>query len=562
MTEHSSRQSISRRAVLAAVPGSLLSASLYGGPATQPATKPADGKEAQIRALAAYYAKIYGEPLASPERLPRHIAIVSLSRIDAPETTAKLIEVFKRDRDPVIWYLAWEALHARVGSLSSEERRHWVTGGLQAANMQGGFPGITVTPLLRAMAEHSMVAYEDQPYRLAMRVVRENGLDDPEQKAALNALSRLVAAWHDGGMVRTLIGLAGRPELAPRVDHVLRRLPDPPAEGPANRVQAAWSAWLDRAKLKPAAPNELPRYKAEQGSTVFAAPDVITDPNDKRWYAQLEPGKLTVTDFDLAWAIDSTGSMNEENQRVAAETGLVARVCSLVSRRARCGAVYARHEIDSKFTKPCCQSAGSNPAWYQVKPHALTADVKALSTAMAAERIPKPNAAVEGNVHPGTPVLGAMQGAVARLKWSQDKQARKVIVLVGDSTLTPGTEQAAVQFAARCKDEGFQIHALATGKANMAWQDVLKSAGGSILPFNAGGGGAAAGGPPMPARPRARRNGGNVSEGSISVFGQLATRVIQDSVAAGYRDRVTPLVKVLLHYAEAARDAEAETAGQ
>ena len=30
-----------------------------------------------------YYAKVYGEPLDSTERLPRQIAIVSLSRIDA-----------------------------------------------------------------------------------------------------------------------------------------------------------------------------------------------------------------------------------------------------------------------------------------------------------------------------------------------------------------------------------------------------------------------------------------------------------------------------------------------
>ena len=48
--------------------------------------------------------------------------------------TERLLEAFKaKDRDPVIQYLAWEALHARHASLSPDQRRRWATGGLKAA---------------------------------------------------------------------------------------------------------------------------------------------------------------------------------------------------------------------------------------------------------------------------------------------------------------------------------------------------------------------------------------------------------------------------------------------
>src|SRR5437870_2650788 len=64
--------------------------------AEAPTTKPVSADvERRIKALESYYAKVYGEPLESGERLPREIAIVSLSRIDAAETTQRLLDVFK-----------------------------------------------------------------------------------------------------------------------------------------------------------------------------------------------------------------------------------------------------------------------------------------------------------------------------------------------------------------------------------------------------------------------------------------------------------------------------------
>src|SRR6185436_15123586 len=118
-------------------------ATVPSAPTTQSAAR-----EKDIRAMEAYYARIYGEPLKSTERLPREIAIISLSRVLAPETTDKLLSVFdNKGFDPVIGYLAWEALHARQSTLADDQRMEWFKGGLLTAGA-GGFPGSSVTPLL------------------------------------------------------------------------------------------------------------------------------------------------------------------------------------------------------------------------------------------------------------------------------------------------------------------------------------------------------------------------------------------------------------------------------
>jgi len=519
-------------------------------PTTAPSTQPTK-LQIQITKTEDYYAKIYGEPLTSPDRLPREIAIISLSRIDAQPTTQKLLDVFKgRDVDPVVYYLAWEALHPRSDSLTKDERRRWATGGLAAATA-GGFPGITVTPLLRALAEHHPIAYENQPYKLAARVIEENSLEDSVQKETLTALRDLVAAWHDPSLVKAIIALINKPGLTARVEYVLHSLPGAPQSADG----AGWQAWLDQSKMKVATPEELKPYKSN--AVIFPTVPKMTDPNDPRWRAELEIGKLTVTDFDLAWCIDSTGSMNETNQMVASQTELVMRIFSFVSRRARCGALYARHEVDPTYMKECCNDAANHSGWYTIRPYALTTDVKALAAKMMAEKIPKPDAKKEGNMHPGTPVLGAMQVAVKAMQWSRDKNARKVIVLVGDAKPTPGTEQAAEKFAATCKTNGYSLHALTEDKATDFWTDILKAGGGSIVPMKGGKEGGH--------KHHEGRNAGSLplnEPAPHSAFTDLAATIIKESVTPPYRDRADPLVEILTKCALAAEQAERTMAGK
>ena len=559
---------LSRRALLAGAAAAVVTGicpldltpaeAVEAKPTTKPTTSPA--RDAAIRKLEEFYAKTYGEPLASTERLPREIAIVSLSRIDAPPITERLFDVFsakgKVKADPIVQYLAWEALHARHASLSAEQRRRWVTAGLKAANA-GAFPEATAAPLLLALAEFEPTALEAEPTGLALRVVRESDLEEPTGKAALDALRHLVAAWHDPRMVRALVKELNKsktPAVPARVNHVLRGLPDAPPEG-ADPKKAWNGASGAVAKLKVATKDELKPYAGK--SAAFPPAERITDPNDRRWRAELEIAKLAVSDFDLAWCIDSTGSMNDENQLVAQETGVVLRVFALVSKRARCGTIYMRHETDAALMDACCERAKANPAWYQVKGYPLTTDAAGLSATMAAERIPVPDPMREGNVHPGTAFHGALTAAMERMPWSKDPTARRAIVLVGDSRVTAGSEDACTKLVATAKQRGFQVHALVKGGAMRTWEPFIDAGGGETFAFRTS--------DEMPDLPadapfRARRRMMMEARAEEmdpqTVFGEVAATVIRGSVTPAYHDRVDPLVKVLLAYARAAARAE------
>ena len=533
-----------------------------------PATKPTTGRarDAAIGRMEEFYAKIYGEPLDSAERLPRELAIVSLSRIDAEPVTERLLSVFKtKDRDPVVQYLAWEALHARHATLSPEQRARWVAGGLKAA-AAGAFPGATAAPLLLALAEHDPAAFGNEPTQFAARVVQENDLAEPSGKATLDALRQLLAAWHEPRIARGLIKQLNKsPALAPRIDHVLRGLPGAPPEG--EDARKAWNAAAGQiARLSPAAAGELKPYTGK--STAFGPPERITDPADRRWRAELEIAKLAVSDFDLVWCIDSTGSMNDENQLVAQETGLVLRVFALVSRRARCGTIYFRHETDAKLMQSCCERAKGNPQWYQVKGHPLTPRGPELMAQMSAERIPAPDPRTEGNVHPGCAFHAALAAAMDRMPWSKDAAARKAIVLVGDSHVTPGSEAACEKLVADAKRRGFQVHALAKGGAARSWNELVQGGGGAVFPFRTAEDEMPAGPPAdLPDDAPFRRRRQMMMEVRAAeldphaVFGRIAATVIRDAVAPPYRDRVDPLVTILLPYAQAAALAERNAGG-
>src|SRR4051794_29552571 len=183
---------LTRRALLQSLAASAAAACAADALAQE--NKPADGdgsgspKTDRIRQLEEYYAKLYAQPLQSPERLPKEIAVISLSRIDAPATTAALLGVLKGPtKEPVVAYLAWEALHARRTSLSPDQQREWSLAGARAAE-SGAFPGRTVAPVVRALAAVPPSLFDPAHAKLALRVVQENELADEGGLDALSAL--------------------------------------------------------------------------------------------------------------------------------------------------------------------------------------------------------------------------------------------------------------------------------------------------------------------------------------------------------------------------------------
>ena len=130
------------------------------------------------------------------------------------------------------------------------------------------------------------------------------------------------------------------------------------------------------------------------------------DLEDESWRDAFEAGDLEVRGVDLAWVIDATGSMAEENKAVARATGRVMSLLSVLSGESRGAAVYVRHEVLDELQRNCCRHAERHPRGYTAKPFPLTSDIARLSRAMFFEPVPKPNREQWANTHPGTAVHG------------------------------------------------------------------------------------------------------------------------------------------------------------
>ena len=187
---------------------------------------------------------------------------------------------------------------------------------------------------------------------------------------------------------------------------------------------------------------------------------------------------------------------------------------------------------------------------------------------MTAERIPGPDPRTEGNVHPGCAFHAALTAAMDRMAWSKDAAARKAIVLVGDSYVTSGSEAACAKLVADAKRRGFQVHALAKAGAARSWNELVEGGGGAVFPFRTAEDEMPAGlMADLPEDSPFRRRRQMMMEARAeeldphAVFGRVAATVIRDAVTPAYRDRVDPLVKVLLPYAQAAALAERNAGG-
>jgi hypothetical protein len=424
-------------------------------------------------------------------------------------------------------YLAWEILHARRGSLSGAYYDYWVKRGVELA-AAGLLPGDTVRPALEAAVSIPHAQVKQHTVKLFDLITARYAPDREADVPVLKSAGQLLTAWNDAGLLARVAGQMNDKTRGPAAEYLLMSLPGA-GEIPADKRRAE----LARLARSAAAAGPATRPYTGDGKLV-PKPVRITDPGDKQWRKELELGKLTLTSFDLAWVIDSTGSMNEMNQTVAAETAKIMRLISVFCENTRVAAVYFRHETDPKLQVKCCSFIAAPPA-YQTKPLPLNPDATALAAQMAAERISKPERGSH-NTHPGSAVHGGLSTAIGQLLWNKDATSRRVIVLIGDSPLTEGSEKAAEALGADAAKNGFKVHALTVSpKATESWHPILKASGGTHFYYKHTGRGR-----------DARMEGVE----TIKEFVDVGKAVLQSSISADYADRIGPLIDALGPYIE------------
>ena len=518
------------------------------GPATQPADP--SSRDAKTAALVEqtekYYAELYAKPfrLERDARLAQLVAIVSLSRIDGPPLTKKLMQPLGLAKvDPVVAQVAWEALAARATSLSADQRRDWLDAGLAAATDHAAFPGATAAPLVAALSTRPLDAkHRPAVAKLLVRLAEENDPATPAGTDALAAAAKAVAAWADPTLIANLVGEinAAKPGRNARLAALLAALPDAPAEA----TPAAWRKW----QASPAAAGltaHLPEPAA--ASRLFPAPERIVDPRDAKWVKETEIGDLRVNKLDLVFCVDGTGSMQASNEFVTAYVRSVSMALGTISTGStRVGAVYYRHENDPAVMLDCCRKAIKYKDM-TVKPVNPTSSPDDLLAAMRA-MLPKEGTRISG--HGGNGAYYSALQTAAKLLGPAKKGAARIIVCIGDSRMTPGSESKIVELCHSLKQDGFISVFLNRDPWNA---DNLADASK-----------AASGEPPIVYRDDVKqlKAGGDVYDHfEASAFGQMCVRAIRASVPPEYADRAKPILSAVwqvLVAKERAREARAK----
>jgi hypothetical protein len=369
-----------------------------------------------------YYAEMYGRHLSNGDWFIRALGLISLGRIDAPITTEKILSSLEKDRDALVRLYAWEVLHARTPSLTRDQHERWVAAGVETA-IAGAFRGDLRAGLVLAMQSYGADAFKGNARKVALKFVAQCSQRDSRDTRTLAALRKVAAAWQDAALMQSL------------------KLPGG-AKAAGKSGKGGGALYKGRSRLIPAAE--------------------ALNPRDPKWRQDLELDKLVVTDFDLVFCIDSTGSMQSTMTWIARDVTKMMAAFKLVAREPRMGTIYFRHEIDPKLQHDCCRKAISTGQYasriYQVRAFALTGSISTLAQRMLREEAGRNS--TDKSFHPGGAAAAALYAATRKLLWKQGNWARKIIVMVGDSPVTPGTTKVANKLAAEARKAGFQIHSL------------------------------------------------------------------------------------------------------
>ncbi|MCD4824428.1 MAG: zinc ribbon domain-containing protein [Phycisphaerae bacterium] len=555
--------------------------------------EPVDPKKAaRIQKMVDYYTKTYAKHLSSKDWFVRTLAVISFSKINAPETTEKLMEVLEGDKDYLVRLYAWEALHARAKTLAKDKdlHRRWVVAGVQVA-MKGFFRGDTRVGLLKAVQSYGpeLKGFDVDNVKLVDYILKTTNHRRPADARTLKQLRKLIAAWKDPKLTKKIAmkmsksGIGNRAEyvlggLNKEIEHIGSIANKGVSTADWTSARAAWLKWLKEANLTPPKPGKLKLYTGQ--SRLIPLARKIKDPDDPKWREDLELGKLRIKQFDLVLCIDSTGSMQKVMQWLARDVEKMLAAFKLICREPRIGATYYRHETDPKYMMDCCEKAKGKKVKspttggkttviknYRTKEFRLTGRVRTLAKAMLQEK-----AGGAHNNPPGapTPVAGAVYGGLLTSlnnhPWAKTKTAKKIIVVIGDA---PPTKNDSVdtmvpleKLLPQMVKKGFTIHTvkillmqqiLSDGQIKQlrkqrkhvdifisAFDKIAKWGNGKsiLLQFLA-----------------AKTKASSKAQIALPPAGQsnyqaIVGEVLRSALPKGYQDRIDPLVSVLLEYCQ------------
>ncbi|HQY88239.1 MAG TPA: hypothetical protein PK402_06245 [Tepidisphaeraceae bacterium] len=478
-----------------------------------------------IQQLEDYYANAYGKPITKEykSRLAKIVAVISLSKMDATQMTDILINAID-ERDPILSQLAWEAVLARSKSLTPEQRRLWTEAGLRSVSKNSSaFPGVTVAPLLEALAQYPL-RDSTNVQRLLERLCKESDPNTAEGAAALDAGGRALAAWNDPKLTRDFFNATmSKARLAERAERMFRQFP----ETPKDAGKDAWKEWLKKSKFKATPAADLKPFNGT--SLFFPAAEKVTpaNVNDPKWKQDAELPELQVSALKTVICLDATGSGADLNEFVTAFVDNLAACIDVVADKNQLGVVYYRHEVDPKAKAACCLAIREDDDDFLVRPVPLNSNIPAVVDAMKKIFLNRQ----KGYDNGGAAYIGGLQTARNMLGGSK-RDTISVIALFGDAKGTVGKEAMIPKVTKDIVDDGIIVQFMVRdGRAHNALAQAITESKNEPIYY----------------KDDILLLKDNPNKSSIDIFdnssfGSLAKRVLAKALPPGYEDRADKIV--------------------
>lgn len=405
--------------------------------------------------------KLYEKRIDSPDWVSRALATTSLARSPREAMLERMLQIVERDKHPVVKLLAWQGVLARAESLSRENHARWLKATMPMAE-KGWFNGPLRVTLLEVLATAPATP---QARRIYGALFDTANAWEPQDMATLDALAATLAAWKSAPVAEALVKRLGDPNACVRAEYVLRGagstakpvrdlLPPSAFDSFAkernhpsstelwSRVQANHVAWLKGVKKewkKSESPVEGEPWRDLKPKYVPAPVELSEiDSSDPEWRQDLELGRVNLTEFEVAFVVDATGSMGEVIEWLKRDVGKMLAAFAVISTRPRLGVTFYR-------------DAG---AGFDARTFPLSGKAGALLEQMA-------TITAEGGGDIPEAVLAGLGAAIKQNKWtSKGKADSRVIVLVGDAPPHAKDVARCVELAARFGRDGWRFHAV------------------------------------------------------------------------------------------------------
>lgn len=503
-------------------------------PAEDVAPPPATASqvENQAQRLIAVHLNLYGELLKNRDWIARSMGLISVARLEDPRIIQMMLEIARKDENPIVRVYAWEALHARQDLMDKEQRALWGRLGLELGE-KTMLRGDLRLGYLGLMQETGPTERNKKAFAAMFETT--NSLN-PSDIRTLWAMGDTLKAWQSPDIIKAIINSMSKLDNAYRAEMILQRIDSSikPSESLRqagsqemwNQTQKAWMEWYEADSFKEVPCGQGKPYTAL--SKMMPRGERITDPNDKKWLKDLEINRFRLNQLDVGFAIDSTGSMGAIVQWIQRDVMKMMKAFEMLSREPRIGVTFYRDVGDR----------------YVVLNLPLTSNSQALAAALR-----QVDAKGGGDVPES--VYDALQ-ALSVQKWSGGKSSRKVILLIGDAPPHKNTLPQIEQLVSQMAKKGFMFYAfkIRTGyasKLNMENYDselstfdkIAELGGGESLwvDFN---------------EEKLAANNAGVAEprdtGKPSPDRVLFKQVISAAMEKDYHDRLEPFLNILIEY--------------